>query len=332
MIRTSLLAENVVGFDRGRPVGALDDDLGLDLAGVVATDDVLNGGRHEDVDRQREDLVAVDEIRVREALEEAVLVDPFRHRVDVQPLRVVERTGDVRHSRDLDSHLMTGDGRIPAHVAEAVDRNRDIVGVDPPDPRRLGQEEHQPAAGRLPPGHAAAKGRRLPGDYRGDRVPDMLGVGVHEPGHHLLVGAEVGSGDVGLGPDHVDDLHREAPGHPLQLGAGELHRVDPNPTLCPAEGKADDRTFPGHQHGEGGDLAQIDVGGEPDPAFGRAHRGEVLDPITEEGLHLRVGVTAEREADHGRLLRDTKPVGDVVVQAHEAGYPVELAGGLLVHR
>ena len=104
------------------------------------------------------------------------------------------------------------------------------------------------------------------------------------------------------------------------------------PPFAPPNGKTDDRAFPGHQHGEGGDLAEVDVGGEPDPAFGRAHGGEVLDPVTEEGLHLRIGVPSEREAHHGRLLRDTEAVGDVVVQPHEPGHPVELAGGLLVHR
>jgi hypothetical protein len=163
-------------------------------------------------------------------------------------------------------------------------------------------------------------------------VPDVLGVGVHQPGHHLFVGAEVGRRNIGLRSDHVDDLHREAPGHSLQLGTGELHRIDTDAALGPAEGDTDDRAFPGHQHGEGGDLAKVDVGGKPDPALGRTHGGEVLDPVAEEGLHLRIGVPAEREADHGRLLRDTQPVGDVVVQPHEAGHPVELAGGLFVHR
>ncbi len=227
---------------------------------------------------------------------------------------------------------MTGDGGIPAHVPEPVDGDGQCVGVHLPHTGCLGEEEHQTASRRLPPGDTPAQGRGLPGDDRGNRVTDVLGVGVHHPRHHLLVGAKVRCGDVGLGADDVDDLHGVATGHSLQLGTGETHRVHPDPALGPPEGDSHDRALPGHEHGEGAHLTEVHVGGVSDPTLGRPHGGQVLDAIAEEGLDLRVVVMSKREADDGCLLRCPEPVGDVVVEPHHLGHAVELTRGLLVHR
>jgi hypothetical protein len=47
--------------------------------------------------------------------------------------------------------------------------------------------------------------QRLPGDDRRRRVP-VHAVGVHHPGHDLLVRVHVGCGHVFLGADRVDDF------------------------------------------------------------------------------------------------------------------------------
>jgi hypothetical protein len=48
-------------------------------------------------------------------------------------------------------------------------------------------------------------------------VPDVHAVGVHHPGHHLLVGVDVWSGDVLLGTDRVDDFGDVAAGECFEL-------------------------------------------------------------------------------------------------------------------
>ena len=227
---------------------------------------------------------------------------------------------------------MAGYGGITADIPETMDRDRELIGVQLTHPGGLGHEEHQPTPCCLPSGDASAEGGWLSGHHRRDRVADVLRVGVHEPRHDLLVGPQVGGGDVCLRPDHVDDLHREPAGDPLQLGPGETHRVDPHPALGAPERDSHDGALPGHQHGQGRHLAQVDVRGIADAALGRAHGGEMLNPISEQGLHLGVGVPAEREADHGGLLRDAKPIGHVVVEAHEARHAIELTGGFVIHR
>ena len=60
------------------------------------------------------------------------------------------------------------------------------------------------AAGRLAAAQRSADLDRLAGHHGGRRVADVHRVGVHEPGHHLLVGVDVGRRDVVLGADRLE--------------------------------------------------------------------------------------------------------------------------------
>ena len=59
-------------------------------------------------------------------------------------------------------------------------------------------------------------------DNGGDAVAGLHGIGVHEPGHDLAVGADVGRGDVAVGADEQADLGRVAPGQVFEFAPGKL--------------------------------------------------------------------------------------------------------------
>ena len=114
-----------------------------------------------------------------------------------------------------------------------------------------------------------------------------------------------------------------AAGEALDLGTGENRGVDPHPALGTAEGQAhDQRRLPRHEHGQGGDLAEIDVGGVADAALGRPHGEHVLHAVGEHGFHVVVALAAEGERGDERPLRNPEPGMDVVVEAHDSGNPV----------
>src|SRR5947207_1846493 len=77
------------------------------------------------------------------------------------------------------------------------------------------------ASGRLAPADAAAQLDRLPGDDLGAGVADLHAVGVHDPGHRLFVGAQVGRHDVHARTDEGEDLLGEAAGEALELAAAD---------------------------------------------------------------------------------------------------------------
>ena len=83
----------------------------------------------------------------------------------------------------------------------------------------------------------------------------------------LRVGADVGSRDVLLRSDLVDDLAGEAAGHALELGPRQLLRIADDPALGAAERDAHQCALPGHPHRESLDLVQRDVRVVADPAL-----------------------------------------------------------------
>ena len=181
---------------------------------------------------------------------------------------------------------------------------------------RLDQVD-QAAAGGFPASQGPAQHDRLAGDDARHRVARLLAVRIHDPGHDLLVGAHVGGGDVLIRSDDVDDFRRKAAGEALKLAAGQVGRVDPDAALGAAEGQVDQRAFPGHPHGQGGDLPQVHVLVVTDAALGRTHGEQVLHPVTEDVLHEMVFVPAKGERHDMGPLGKEQPFPDVLVQSHD---------------
>ena len=82
-------------------------------------------------------------------------------------------------------------------------------------------DHHDARAGRLLAEERAAERDRLAGDDLRHGVADLHRVGVHHPGHRLLVRRHVRRGDVLLRPDEREQLRGEAAREPLQLALRE---------------------------------------------------------------------------------------------------------------
>jgi hypothetical protein len=163
-------------------------------------------------------------------------------------------------------------------------------------------------------------------------VAHLLAVRVHDPGHHLLVGAHVGSRNVLVGPDEVDDLGGVAAGDPLDLGARQLGGVDPHPSLGASERDADDGALPGHQHRQRRHLSEVHIGRIPDAALGGTHGQDVLHPVAEQGLDPGAVIAAVGDGDDDRPLRHPQSLRDVGVEIHQLRHSVELTECLGVKR
>ncbi len=187
-------------------------------------------------------------------------------------------------------------GGVGADVAEAL--NDDAAAFDGHAEvlHRLVADDGDAAAGGLAASARAAEVDGLAGDDGVDGLAHVHGVGVHDPGHGLLVGAHVGGGNVFFGADEFDELGGVAASHALELALGHFLGVADDAALGSAEGDVDDGALPGHPGGEGADFVEGDVGGVADAAFGRAAGDGVLDAVAGEDFDGAV-VHADGDVD-----------------------------------
>ena len=209
----------------------------------------------------------------------------------------------IADADQLDAARRQPQRRMRADVAEALDDRgrpgrRDVERVE-----RAKGEEGDAVAGRLAPAERAAGADRLAGDDLRHGHALIHRIGVHEPGHHLLVGAHVGRHHVGARADEGDHLLHVAAGEVLELLGLERARIDRDAALAAAEGQIGERAFPAHPDRERGDFADVDIGREARAALGGAERQMMLDPIADEELRPVV-LHADRTGDDDRALRD----------------------------
>ena len=165
-------------------------------------------------------------------------------------------------------------------VAESLDRDGQPLAGSRPS-RRQASKGHDcaAAAGGRVAALAAAHAERLPRDHRGHGVAGLHRDRVHDPGHDLWRGVDVGGRDVPVGSDQHRDLARVAPRQALQLVVLSRSRVDDHAALGAAEGNPDHGALPGHPHRQRLDLARGDVRRDsgclpwPDRESGCAGRG-----------------------------------------------------------
>ena len=147
-------------------------------------------------------------------------------------------------------------------------------------------DDHDATAGGLAASARATHAQRLAGDHRGYGLAHVHGVGVHHPGHGLLVGVDVGSGNVFLGADELDQLGGVAAGHALQLAARHVLGIANDAALGAAEGDVDDRALPGHPARQGANFVERHIGRIAHAAFGRAAGDGVLHAVAGEDFDV----------------------------------------------
>ena len=243
----------------------------------------------------------------------------------VQSLGIVYRSLGVAHRDDGQPGLIEQAGRRASDLAEALDRNGGGLVIEVEVLEGLEGQVGRAAAGRVCAALGAADIDRLTGDRRGHRVARMHGDGVHDPGHHLRVGAHVGGGDVLLRADENGDLGRIAAREVLELVERELGGVASDCTFRASVRNADRGALPRHQHGERLDQLQIGLRVVADAALGRAAADVVLHAPTGEYMHRPV-VHSHREVNGELALDFAQGSARVVRKANDVKTPL---GGMV---
>jgi hypothetical protein len=315
----SLVGEDFVGHSCCWTVGAFAENLAANAIGVFAGDDVFGGCGDENVALVGEELVLVGGFGFAEAGDGSGLSAMFDEGGDVDAIGVVKATvvlGDSDDGVALFGEEFRG---VRADVAEAL--NDDAATVDGHAEMFHGfvTDDGDTATGGFFASAGAAEVDGFAGDDGIDGLAHVHGVGVHDPGHGLLVGAHVGGGNVFFGADEFDELGGVAASHALELALRHFLGVTDDAAFGAAEWDVDDGALPGHPGSEGADFVEGDVRGVADAAFGGAAGDGVLDPVAGEDFD---GAVVHADGDV-----DDEFAGGVAENLPDAGVEVEFGCG-----
>ena len=275
--KDAALEKDVVGGRRSGTVRSFDQDPRPDARRVLAVDDAFYRRGQQDFAILLENLLSVRRVALRKAFDRLVFLDVFEQGGDTKPVRVQYAAVDVCNADDLIAGLVHQPRRLRAHVSASLDDDARGLPVAPETFEGLVADDHAPAPGRLAAAARASEVERLSRHARRHRVPDVHGVGVHDPGHRLLVGVHVRGGDVALRADVVEDFRRVPSRDPLQLASRKFFGIADDAAFGAAERNVDDAAFPSHLGGESTDFVEGDIGAVAQTAFARSARDAVLD-------------------------------------------------------
>ena len=177
---------------------------------------------------------------------------------------------------------------IRAHVAKALDNHAASVDGHIQVAEALIADNHHAAACRFHASARSADVQRLARNNARHGLAHMHGVGVHDPGHRLLVGVYIRRGHIFFRPDEVDDLRGIPARHALQFAMAHLLGVADHSALGSAKRNVYDRALPGHPARQRTHFVERDLGCVADAALARTACNGVLYP--ESGKNLDAAV------------------------------------------
>jgi hypothetical protein len=333
------LKERLFGGKGGGAVSTLNYDFALKVVTVLLVDDLLDGGRDQDVALELHELVGV-HIGLSGgsvvALKSATLVPPVLDGVNIQTTWVVNGRVVLDNANNFSTVLLHELGSPVADSAESLDDDSLASKTLTIKVRLLNEGGHaEELLGAVvdteASGLSAAFNATLGGELTSHTTLSIdvsltvhVNVGVLDPGHNLFSGAEIWAEAVNLGSNEalLGEFHGISSRDSLDFTLGVLLGVNFNSTLCAAEGNVSDRQLESHEGGEGHHLLEIDVLIVP----GAALHGElvvlVLGTVAEDLLHLAViALDWDGEADH--VVADLDHVQVVLGDVGSRGSAVE---------
>ncbi len=148
---------------------------------------------------------------------------------------------------------------------------------------------------------------------------DVHGVGVHDPGHGLRVGADVRRGNVALWSKPFAQFGGVAAGDALDFVFGKLVGIADHAALRAAEGNIDDGALPRHPGSEGADFVEAHIRRKADTTFTWASDRGVKHAIAGEDFELAV---VERDRNVNRDF-----LAGILQIAVEAIFQIQLVRG-----
>ena len=207
----------------------------------------------------------------------------MRHQLrQVQSGLLVDRARVVLDRHDAGARLLEQLRRGRAHVAEALHGHPRAFQRQGDAARRIAPADEHAAPRGLHAPERAAQLQRLARHHARGRGPDVHGVGVHHPGHHLGVGVHVGRRNVLLRADDHANLAGVAARQLLQFFQGQLLRLHPDPALGATERQVHGRVLDAHPRGQRHHLLQRHLRVVAHAALARAARERVLHAVTLE--------------------------------------------------
>src|SRR6202050_2100634 len=299
----SLVIDDGIGGGGGGTVGAFAENAGLYAIGVLRGDLILDGRGNGDGAWLEEHILrrhfgaAGGKLRQRFALRVAP-VDQLRY---VEALLVVERAVNIRDADDFITRRVHEHGAHRADVPEALNDHARLIALHAEFGDSGVTNDHQPAASRFLTPARATQREGLAGDDGRGGVAHVHRVSVHDPSHGLLVGAEIGRGNVPLRPDELDNFSGIAARDALDLALGKFRRIADDATLRAAERNVNDSAFPRHPGRKCANFVERYVGCEADAALAWTAHDRMVHAVAYEDLHVPV-IESYRNVDGDFLI------------------------------
>src|SRR5205807_10642311 len=191
-------------------------------------------------------------------------------------------------TNDLVPPPMHKAGSVRAHIAEALNDYARLVPVHAEPFESLVADNHQPPSRGLIAPLGTAQFQWFSCNDGSDRVAHMHGVGIHDPGHDLLVRVDVRTRDIFFRTQDLNELRSVPSGESLEFTLRHLVWIAYHPTSCAAERDVHQGTFPCHPTREGTRLVKGQVGAVTDATLGWPPIDRVLHP--ESGEYLQTSI------------------------------------------
>src|SRR5262245_4494097 len=237
---------------------------------------------------------------------------------EVDAARVPDGPTDVAHAADpnaISPEEARGHG---PDIAKTLDGDAPAPQLEAQASGRLVEHVDQATTGGLAPARRPAHDERLAGHHARDTPALGHGVAVHDPGHRLLVGAEIRRRDVEIRTDEEDDLGRVAPRQGLPLPERQRAGVAADAPLGAPVGEAPEGALPAPHQGRGRDGAQIDVEVVAEAALRWPESRVVVHPVAHEHLGP-AGVHPDWDRDDEGPTGMAKPLVNLVLQGDALG-------------
>src|SRR5271166_6161447 len=309
-----------IGLPGGGAVGALAKDFALHLMGVLLGDLVFDGRGNEHIARLEEHVARAHlGATAREFLQRLLVgVNPFNDFRNVKTFFVVQATANVGEPDDLIAGFLHQCGGERADIAESLNNDPGGFFFHPQLGQRLVHANHHAAAGGFAAATRTAQFDGLAGDDRGGGLARVHRVGVHHPGHGLLVGADIRRWNIALGAQPIRKFGGVAPGEALEFTAGHFARVANDATFGAAKRDVYHRAFPGHPGGERAYFINADIRGKTNSTLTGPPYGGVQHAIPGENFELSA-VHADRDVQGDFLVGIFQVTIDALFEAEFVG-------------
>src|SRR5437660_3211379 len=214
--KDSLVLQHAIGLQRRRTVRPFGEDPTAQFRGIAFGDLLRERGRDQHGAVELQQFVVgepISQLGITEGLAPGLVASEELR--NVQTARIVDASLDIAHCNNACATLLHDASGMGPDVAEPLYGHGRVPNVELEVAKRFhGNTDHSTAGGLLT-SEASSNGQGLACDDAWHRIPHLLTICVHDPGHYLSVCADVWGWYIFFWPDQREDFRRIAPGQSL---------------------------------------------------------------------------------------------------------------------